>query len=134
MHALLKAHMHIYILLRSRVRLVSLTRREKIEKPVCFAYEKEMRRQSKYTHEPGLRILCFCVQTSFICGDGFWVGIDLFRGGHVIFGYYRKQRSTSFGISKMHVGERKLKAVQKLFRSCMSITQGQWLFTRVRVR
>lgn len=32
-----------------------------------------------------------------------------------------------FGISKMHVGERKLKAVQKLFRSCMSITQGQWL-------
>lgn len=27
----------------------------------------------------------------------------------------------------MHVGERQLKAVQKLFRSCMSITQGQWL-------
>lgn len=46
MHALLKAHMHIYILLRSRVRLVSLTRREKIEKSVCFACEKEMRRQS----------------------------------------------------------------------------------------
>lgn len=27
----------------------------------------------------------------------------------------------------MHVGERKLKVDQKLFPSCMAITQGQWL-------
>lgn len=34
---------------------------------------------------------------------------------------------TIFGVSKMHVGERKLKVDQKLFPSCMAITQGQWL-------
>lgn len=86
----------------------------------------------KYTHEPGLRIVCFYVHTSFICGDDLW-GLIVFLGGHVTFGYW-KERSTSL---RNKQNARRRKEVESCFEAVLKLHEHHartMAFTRVRVR
>lgn len=72
MHALLKAHMHIYILLRKQGAAGELDAERENRKTGVLCIRKRNEASVKYTHEPGLRILCFCF---FVCRLVLFVGM-----------------------------------------------------------
>lgn len=73
MHALLKAHMHIYILLRKQGAAGELDAERENRKTGVLCIRKRNEASIKYTHEPGLRILCFCF--FFVCRLVLFVGM-----------------------------------------------------------